>query len=288
MNKKEKGQMLVIAGLLTLLLVNTLYFRHRFDTLEAELQYLRGAVSGVAFDDVGLENRIMEELKKGASILDSALSRLFFQNDKLMVEVSIVPKTLHVGDQYFIVSGENKVEARTLDGVSYVSYLPYGAIYGMDIYAVIQSEGRTLQEKLPEIQVEDYLSVEISSVGLQEEDKELSVVLFADAEDSKIYLQSLKNITAVILSEDNEEIRRVPMDGGTEVEIHENLEVDKLGKAYTFLIPKDLFDFESFRVLVELKNYGVTLTSDQIYYFSKSGFGSDGLSGSKFSVSFEE
>lgn len=63
MDKRNKGQVLVVLGALLLLLVNNFSLRHKLSDLQMELQNIRGSISAISFNDGGMEYRIMEELK---------------------------------------------------------------------------------------------------------------------------------------------------------------------------------------------------------------------------------
>ena len=53
-------------------------------------------------------------------------------------------------------------------------------------------------------------------------------------------------------------------------------------------LPEKLYEMDLFKVVVELKNYGVTMISDEVYQYSKDGTEMNGVMGAGFRISFEE
>ena len=288
MDKRNKGQVLVVLGALLLLLVNNFSLRHKLSDLQLELQNIRGSISAISFNDGGMEYRIMEELKKGASALASSETKLSFKNGKLMLDVTMVPKMLQPGSTYYVVSGYNKVEARAENETSFAASLPFDVAENNQVYAVIETEEGSLQEKLPEIYVDQYLDVEIRSMSLEENDKKVVMNLTAATEETATFLKSLKEVSAVVLNGKNEEIRRLEMKE-SEVSLPDpEHDYGFAHKAFTVNLPEELYEMDLFKVIVKLKNYGVTMTSDEIYQYSKDGTEMNGVMGAGFRISFEE
>lgn len=288
MDKRNKGQILLVLGALLLLLVNNFSLRHKLSDLQMELQNIRGSISTISFNDGGMEYRIMEELKKGASALASSETKLSFKNGKLMLDVTLVPKMLQPGSTYYVVSGYNKVEARAENETSFAASLPFDVAENNQVYAVIETEEGSLQEKLPEIYVDQYLDVEIRSMSLEENDKKVVMNLTAATEETATFLKSLKEVSAVVLNGKNEEIRRLEMKE-SEVSLPDpEHDYGFAHKAFTVNLPEELFETDLFKVVVKLKNYGVTMTSDEIYQYSKDGTEMNGVMGAGFRISFEE
>ena len=288
MDKRNKGQVLVVLGALLLLLVNNFSLRHKLSDLQLELQNIRGSISAISFNDGGMEYRIMEELKKGASALASSETRLSFKNGKLMLDVTMVPKMLQPGSTYYVVSGYDKVEARAENETSFAASLPFDVAENNQVYAVIETEEGSLQEKLPEIYVEQYLAVEISSMSLEENDKKVVMNLTAATEETATFLKSLKEVSAVVLNEKNEETERLEMKETDEVLPDLEHDYGFAHKAFTVSLPEELYEMDLFKVIVKLKNYGVNMTSDEIYQYSKDGTEMNGVMGAGFRISFEE
>ncbi|HBW13379.1 MAG TPA: hypothetical protein DEF30_06125 [Proteiniclasticum sp.] len=288
MDKRNKGQVLVVLGALLLLLVNNFSLRHKLSDLQLELQNIRGSISAISFNDGGMEYRIMEELKKGASALASSETRLSFKNGKLMLDVTMVPKMLQPGSTYYVVSGYNKVEARAENETSFAASLPFDVAENNQVYAVIETEEGSLQEKLPEIYVDQYLAVEIRSMSLEENDKKVVMNLTAATEETATFLKSLKEVSAVVLNEKNEETERLEMKETDEVLPDLEHDYGFAHKTFTVNLPEELYEMDLFKVIVKLKNYGVTMTSDEIYQYSKDGTEMNGVMGAGFRISFEE
>lgn len=288
MDKKNKGQILVIVGALLLLLANNFSLRHKLSDLQMELQNIRGSISAISFNDGGMEYRIMEELKKGASALASSETKLSFKNGKLMLDVTLVPKMLQPGSTYYVVSGYDKVEAKAQNESSFAASLPFDVAENNQVYAVIETEEGSFQEKLPEIYVEQYVAIDISSMSLEETDKKIVMDLTAVTEESAVYLESLKEVSAVFLNGKNEEIRRLEMKE-SEVSLPDpEYDYGFAHKAFAVNLPEELFETDLFKVVVKLKNYGVTMTSDEIYQYSKDGTEMNGVMGAGFRISFEK
>lgn len=288
MDKRNKGQVLVVLGALLLLLVNNFSLRHKLSDLQLELQNIRGSISAISFNDGGMEYRIMEELKKGASALASSETKLSFKNGKLMQDVTLVPKMLQPGSTYYVVSGYDKVEARAQNGTSFAASLPFDVAENNQVYAVIETEEGSLQEKLPEIYVEQYLAIDIRSMSLEETDKKIVMDLTAVTEESAVFLKSLKEVFAVVLNGKNEEIRRLEMKETDVVLPDSEHDYGFAHKAFTGSLPEKLYEMDLFKVVVELKNYGVTMISDEVYQYSNDGTEMNGVMGAGFRISFEE
>lgn len=288
MDKRNKGQILLVLGALLLLLVNNFSLRHKLSDLQMELQNIRGSISAISFNDGGMEYRIMEELKKGASALASSETKLSFKNGKLMLDVTLVPKMLQPGSTYYVVSGYDKVEARAQNGTSFVASVPFDVVENNQVYAVIEAEEGSFQEKLPEIYVEQYLSMEIRSMSLEENDKKVVMNLTAVTEETATFLKSLKEVSAVVLNEKNEETDRLEMKETDVVLPDSEHDYGFAHKAFTVNLPEELYEMDLFKVIVKLKNYGVTMTSDEIYQYSKDGTEMNGVMGAGFRISFEE
>lgn len=288
MDKKNKGQVLVVLGALLLLLASNFNLRHKLSNMQLELQNIRGSISAISFSDGGMEYRIMEELKKGASALASSETELSFKNGKLMLAVTMVPKMLQEGEKYYVVSGYNKVEASSLNDISYTASLPFDAEESQTVYAVIENEEGTLQEKLPEIYVEQYLSLEIRSISREEKENRIVVDLTAATEETVPFLKSLKKATAVVLNEKNEEIDRLDMEEKEVMLPESEHDFGYENKAFEVKLPQELFEKDQFKVIIKLKNYGVTMISDEIYQYSKDGTMMEGVMGAGFRISFEE
>jgi len=288
MDKRNKGQVLVVLGALLLLLVNNFSLRHKLSDLELELQNIRGSISAISFQDGGMEYRIMEELKKGASALAFSETKLSFKNGKLMLDVTLVPKMLQPGSTYYVVSGYDKVEAKAQNETSFAASLPFDVAENNQVYAVIETEEGSLQEKLPEIYVEQYFAIDIRSMSLEETDKKIVMDLTAVTEESAVFLESLKEVSAVVLNGKNEEIRRLEMKE-SEVSLPDpEHDYGFAHKAFAVNLPEELFETDLFKVVVKLKNYGVNMTSDEIYQYSKDGTEMNGVMGAGFRISFEE
>lgn len=288
MDKRNKGQILLVLGALLLLLVNNFSLRHKLSDLQMELQNIRGSISAISFNDGGMEYRIMEELKKGASALASSETKLSFKNGKLMLDVTLVPKMLQPGSTYYVVSGYDKVEAKAQNESSFAASLPFDVEENNQVYAVIETEEGSLQEKLPEIYVEQYLSMEIRSMSLEENDKKVVMNLTAATEETATFLKSLKEVSAVVLNEKNEETDRLEMKETDVVLPDSEHDYGFAHKAFTVSLPEELYEMDLFKVIVKLKNYGVTMTSDEIYQYSKDGTEMNGVMGAGFRISFEE
>ena len=288
MDKRNKGQILLVLGALLLLLVNNFSLRHKLSDLQMELQNIRGSISAISFNDGGMEYRIMEELKKGASALASSETKLSFKNGKLMLDVTLVPKMLQPGSTYYVVSGYDKVEAKAQNESSFAASLPFDVEENNQVYAVIETEEGSLQEKLPEIYVEQYFAIDIRSMSLEETDKKIVMDLTAVTEESAVYLESLKEVSTVVLNGKNEEIRRLEMKE-SEVSLPDpEHDYGFAHKAFAVNLPEELFETDLFKVVVKLKNYGVTMTSDEIYQYSKDGTEMNGVMGAGFRISFEK
>ncbi|WP_313119800.1 hypothetical protein [Proteiniclasticum ruminis] len=288
MDKRNKGQILLVLGALLLLLVNNFSLRQKLSDLQLELQNIRGSISAISFNDGGMEYRIMEELKKGASALASSETKLSFKNGKLMLDVTLVPKMLQPGSTYYVVSGNDKVEARAQNGTSFVASVPFDVVENNQVYAVIETVEGSLQEKLPEIYVEQYLSMEIRSMSLEENDKKVVMNLTAATEETATFLKSLKEVSAVVLNEKNEETDRLEMKETDVVLPDSEHDYGFAHKAFTVSLPEKLYEMDLFKVVVELKNYGVTMISDEVYQYSNVGTEMNGVMGAGFRISFEE
>lgn len=287
MENRKKYQVLAVIGLMMLLLGNTWYLWNKLDRLEVELSNVRGAVSSISFNDGGLEYRLMEEIRKGASFVDYSETKLNMDSGKFLMDVSIVPKKVQEGDRLYIVSGSMKVEAQKNNEVNYTASVPIQFKEGMEIFVVMETAEGTLQEKLPEIYLDQYLSIQLSSMGITET-KQLELTLEALTEESKPFLDTLKDIKVTVYDRMEKEVLVLPLkvfDQGTAVEVNP---YEYGSKSFQTTLPESLYDLDYFMVKAELNNYGVRLVSEPIYQYTKDGVIMEGASSSGFQITFDE
>lgn len=287
MENRKKYQVLAVIGLMMLLLGNTWYLWNKLDRLEVELSNVRGAVSSISFNDGGLEYRLMEEIRKGASFVDYSETKLNMDSGKFLMDVSIVPKKVQEGDRLYIVSGSMKVEAQKNNEVNYTASVPIQFKEGMEIFVVMETAEGTLQEKLPEIYLDQYLSIQLSSMGITET-KQLELTLEALTEESKPFLDTLKDIQVTVYDRMEKEVLMLPLkvfDQGTSAEANP---YGYGSKSFQTTLPESLYDLDYFMVKAELNNYGVRLVSEPIYQYTKDGVIMEGASSSGFQITFDE
>lgn len=287
MENRKKYQVLAVIGLMMLLLGNTWYLWNKLDRLEVELSNVRGAVSSISFNDGGLEYRLMEEIRKGASFIDYSETKLNMDSGKFLMGVSIVPKKIQEGDRLYIVSGSMKVEAQKNNEVNYTASVPIQFKEGMEIFVVMETAEGTLQEKLPEIYLDQYLSIQLSSMGITET-KQLELTLEALTEESTPFLDTLKDIKVTVYDRMEKEVLVLPLkvfDQGTAAEANP---YGYGSKSFQTTLPESLYDLDYFVVKAELNNYGVRLVSEPIYQYTKDGVIMEGASSSGFQITFDE
>lgn len=287
MENRKKYQVLAVIGLMMFLLGNTWYLWNKLDRLEVELSNVRGAVSSISFNDGGLEYRLMEEIRKGASFIDYSETKLNMDSGKFLMGVSIVPKKIQEGDRLYIVSGSMKVEAQKNNEVNYTASVPIQFKEGMEIFVVMETAEGTLQEKLPEIYLDQYLSIQLSSMGITET-KQLELTLEALTEESTPFLDTLKDIKVTVYDRMEKEVLVLPLkvfDQGTSEEVNP---YGYGSKSFRTTLPESLYDLDYFMVKAELNNYGVRLVSEPIYQYTKDGVIMEGASSSGFQITFDE
>lgn len=287
MENRKKYQVLAVIGLMMLLLGNTWYLWNKLDRLEVELSNVRGAVSSISFNDGGLEYRLMEEIRKGASFIDYSETKLNMDSGKFLMDVSIVPKKVQEGDRFFIISGKEKVEAVQRNDVLYTASVPMNTKEGMELFVLLETAEGTLREKLPEVYLDQYLSLELRSMVLSAS-KDLEITLEAMTEESKTYLETLKDLHVTVYDGMDKEVMELPVE-----ELSKGLEeLDSpygyASKSFLVKLPASLNEMDSYMVRARLKNYGITLVSDLIYQYSKDGVVMEGGSSHGFQISFEE
>ena len=288
MENGKKPSALIAIGIIILLLGNTLILWNKMDHLENELFHVRSSISGISFgnDTYGMEQRIMEEIRKEASMLESSETALEFRNNKLQVKVSLVPKVLNEGDTFYVVSGYEKVEARKIDEVSFVANLAMNTKMPMELYVVTETQEGTIQEKLPEVYLEQFLSVDLWSTSIHE-DRTLQLELSAAMEESSTFLEELDEAKVRVYDRIGKEIMEIPLE---EKDPNNSLREEDFGfkySAFEVILPEELYDMDYFHVKAVLKNYGITMISDEIFSFSKDGSALEGVGGSGFQIFYD-
>jgi len=257
--------------------------------MENRIDNLQSSIFGLTFNnDYGaLESRILEEIKSSSSLITSSETKLGFRNGKMMLSVSLVPKLVNEGDNFYVVSGYEKVEARKIDEVSYVANLAVKPDDIVQMYAVIETEEGNVQEALPEIYLDQYFAIDLSSIGISE-DRTLSIEIAARLEETSPFLESLDEAKVMIYDQIGKKIMEIPFE---EVESNNSLSEYDFGykfKAFELKLPEELFEMEYFSAKAVIENYGIKLGSDEIYTYSKDGRGTEGVSGGQFYLSYDE
>ncbi len=106
MDKRNKGQVLVVLGALILLLVNNFVLRHKLRSAAgASEDIARDPFPPSPFRMVAWSLRIMEGLKKGASALAFSETKLSFKNGKAHAGCHTgPPRCCQPGSTYYVVS----------------------------------------------------------------------------------------------------------------------------------------------------------------------------------------
>lgn len=270
-HKEHKIQYILISGIVILLAINSMIFISKLRSIENQVQHMTGVIAGNGFssDLSGMEQRLFEEMKKGASILTHSSSNMEAKDGFFEVTVNVAPKEVKTEDKVFIIIDNQKVQARSINGVTYEAVLPVKSLKTIKPYVVIENGDNHLQEVLPEIYFDQFTALELSSVGIGEEDKNLRFDITAMNEETMSLLETLNDAEAVIKDENQNEVRRLPL-----LPLDpESPGADEYGykkKSYEVKLPEDLYQMASFNVYVIIKGSGITLTSDEIYNFSKS------------------
>lgn len=288
-HKEHKIQYILISGIVILLAINSMIFISKLRSIENQVQHMTGVIAGNGFssDLSGMEQRLFEEMKKGASILTHSSSNMEAKDGFFEVTVNVAPKEVKTEDKVFIIIDNQKVQARSINGVTYEAVLPVKSLKTIKPYVVIENGDNHLQEVLPEIYFDQFTALELSSVGIGEEDKNLRFDITAMNEETMSLLETLNDAEAVIKDENQNEVRRLPL-----LPLDpESPGADEYGykkKSYEVKLPEDLYQMASFNVYVIIKGSGITLTSDEIYNFSKSAVqqGVSAIGG--FSISIDE
>lgn len=288
-HKEHKIQYILISGIVILLAINSMIFISKLRSIENQVQHMTGVIAGNGFssDLSGMEQRLFKEMKKGASILTHSSSNMEAKDGFFEVTVNVAPKEVKTEDKVFIIIDNQKVQARSINGVTYEAVLPVKSLKTIKPYVVIENGDNHLQEVLPEIYFDQFTALELSSVGIGEEDKNLRFDITAMNEETMSLLETLNDAEAVIKDENQNEVRRLPL-----LPLDpESPGADEYGykkKSYEVRLPEDLYQMASFNVYVIIKGSGITLTSDEIYNFSKSAVqqGVSAIGG--FSISIDE
>ncbi|HSR03637.1 MAG TPA: hypothetical protein VLM88_03525 [Proteiniclasticum sp.] len=287
-NSKKPSSALAVV-IIGLLLVNTFIQWIKYDSLENRIDNLQSSIFGLSFNnDYGaMESRILEEIKSSSSLIEASETKLGFRNGKMMLTVSLVPKLVNEGDTFYVVSGYEKVEARKIDEVSYVANLAVKPDDIVQMYAVIETEEGDVQEALPEIYLDQYFAIDLSSIGISE-DRTLSIEIAARSEETSPFLESLEEAKVIIYDQIGKKIMEIPF---VEVESNNSLSEEDYGykfKAFELKLPEELFEMEYFSAKAVIENYGIKLGSDEIYTYSKDGRATQGVSGGQFYLSYDQ
>jgi len=289
-HREHKIQYILIAGIVILLAVNSVMFISKLRNIEAQVQNMTGAISGFAFNNdlSGMEQRIFEEIKKGNSIITDSSSSLTAKDGFFEVTVNVAPKEVMTEDKVFIILDNQKVQARSINGVTYEAVLPVKSYKTIKPYVVIENGDTNRQEVLPEIYFDQYIAVDISSISFSEEDKNLYLDLSAMTEETMLFLDKLGEAEAVILDDNQSEIRRLPL-VSVDRDSPNNPDYGYKLKSYEVILPEDLYQLDYFNVYIDIKGNGITLTSEEIYNYSKGNVNHQGVTGGGgFYISFDE
>ncbi len=289
-HREDKIQYILITGIVILLVVNSVMFISKLRNIEAQVQNMTGAISGFAFNNdlSGMEQRIFEEIKKGASIITDSSSSLTAKEGFFEVTVNVAPKEVMTEDKVFIILDNQKVQARSINGVTYEAVLPVKSYKTIKPYVVIENGDSQRQEVLPEIYFDQYIAVDISSISFSEEDKNLYLDISAMTEETMLFLDTLGEAEAVILDDNQSEIRRLPL-VSVDRDSPNNPDYGYKLKSYEVILPEDLYQLDYFNVYVDIKGNGITLTSEEIYNYSKGNVNHQGVTGGGgFYISFDE
>ena len=289
MDNIKKPISILAVVIIIILLVNTFILGTKFNRLENRIDNLQGSIDGLSFNnDYGaLESRILEEIKKSSSLITSSETKLAFRNEKMMLSVSLVPKLVNETDKFYVVSGYEKVEARKIDEVSYVANIAIKPDEIVKAYAVIETEEGNIQEALPEIYLDQYIAIDLSSVGINV-DRTLSIEIAARLEETSSFLVALEEAKVQIYDQIGKKVMEIPFE---EVESNNSLSEHDFGykfKAFQVKLPEEIFEMEFFTAKAVIENYGITLISDDIYTYTKDGRGTEEVSGSQFTISYDE
>ncbi len=289
MDNNKRPSYLLSAVIIIILLANTLILATNYYSLENKISNLQNSLFGLSFNDNygAMESRILEEIKSSNSLIESSETKLAFRNGKMMLTVSLVPKLVREADKFYLVSGYEKVEARKIDEVSYVANLAIKPDHTVKLYAVIETEEGNVQEALPEIYLDQYIAIDLSSIGI-DVDKTLTMDIAARLEETSPFLESLDEANVVIYDQIGKKVMEIPFE---EVESNNSLSEEDYGykfKAFKVNLPEELYEMEFFTARAVLENFGITLISDEIYTFSKDEGSIDGISGSQFYISYDE
>ena len=288
--KDNKIQYILISGILLLVVLNNMVVFNKLRSIETQVQHMTGVVSGYGFNNdlSGMEQRIFEEMKKDASILTDSSSSLTAKDGFFEVTVNVAPKEVMTEDKVFIILDNQKVQARSINGVTYEAVLPVKSYKTIKPYVVIENGDNHRQEVLPEIYFDQYIAVDISSISFSEEDKNLNLDISAMTEETMLFLETLGEAEAVILDDNQSEIRRLPL-VPVDRESPNHPEYGYKLKSYEVILPEDLYQLDYFNVYIDIKGNGVTLTSEEIYNYSKGNVNNQGVTGGGgFSISFDE
>lgn len=289
MDNNKKPTSLLALFIIIILLVNTFILWSKLGSVENRIDNLQSSIFGLSFNaDYGdMEYRILEEIKNSSSLITSSETELAFRNGKLMLSVSLVPKLVNEGDKFYVVSGYEKVEARKIDEVSYIANLAIKPNDTVKLYAVVETEEGNVQEALPEIYLDQYIAIDLSSIGI-DVDKTLSIDIASRAEETSPFLESLDEVKVMIYDQIGKKVMEIPFE---ETESNNSLSEEDYGykfKAFKLKFPEELFEMEYFTAKVVLENYGIKLVSDEIYTHSKDGRATQGVSGGQFFISYDD
>lgn len=252
--------------------------------LRQEVRNLQAGIFGLSPDGAiyALEERLLQEIRQGESLLTDSKTSVEFKNDRMVVKFIVVPKAVTEGDKITIALGDQIADTWSTNGTEYVANMTLKEFKELKPYVIIENEMGRVQEALPEIFLDEHVAIDISSVGIDDDLKKLSLEISARTEESIPFMDALEEAEIIILDGNNQEIRRIPMvDSSSELHSQDySLKV----RGYEVILPEELFKLDIFNAVAVFKGYGVTLTSDFVYNHSKGPH--TGVSGSGFTITF--
>jgi len=277
---------LVMGGMIALLLGMNILSYNEMKVLRQEVGNLQQGIFGLSPDGAiyALEERLLQEIRQGESLLTDSRSSMEFKNDRMVIKFSVVPKAVTEGDKITIALGDQIADTWSTNGTEYVANMTLKEFKELKPYVIIENELGRVQEALPEIFLDEHVAIDISSVGIDQDLNRLSLEISARTEESIPFMDALEEAEIIILDGNDQEIRRIPMvDSSSELHSQDySLKV----RGYEVNLPEDLFKLDTFNAVAVLKGYGITLTSDYVYMHSPGPH--NGVSGSGFNVSFDE
>ncbi|MEG2017146.1 MAG: hypothetical protein RR128_01645 [Clostridium sp.] len=225
MNKNEKiAVALGIAGMIILNVYINGRNERKIMSLQNEISNLNSSIasnfSGLSYNMEEFEKEIKAQLEKQASILASHNVDFAFEEGKLQIKLSAVPKEFNGEESVKFIVGEEELNAVN-DGGAFVATCSIAPRDTVTARVQFIKSDTIRQEELPQVNVKDELAISPNVIfgdtcfdlGDKKETYKNLLILSCYNENNKVGLMNPREITLVIKDDNTKKvIKEIPME----------------------------------------------------------------------------